>query len=270
MEDGDQIMTFSDETLMAYADGELDATTRHAVEAACARDATLARRVEQCKMRRANVFAGFAPGDEALGQRVRPQRQATVVSLDVVRARREASQQAARKAGRERRWSWREWSALAAVLVLGVVAGKFGLSYLQEDDLRADLVASRDGTLVAQGRLAAALEQQPSAARGAGPGAAAGTVRIAMSFVSTEGAYCRSFASGSGSHQIDGLACKTGQEWRIPVLVQNPRPATAGNERAAIVDAMPSQVELSIEQRMAGEALDAKAEQAAMQKAWQR
>ncbi len=269
LEGGDTIMTFSDETLMAYADGALDATTRHAVEAACARDATLARRVEQCKMRRAN-FAGFAPGEEALGQRVRPLRQATVVSLDVVRARREATQQAARKAGRERRWSWREWGALAGVLVLGVVAGKFGLSYLQEDDVRADLVASRDGTLVAQGRLATALEQQPSAARGAGPAAAVGTIRIAMSFVSTDGAYCRSFASGSGSHQIDGLACKTGQEWRIPVLVQNPRPALAGNERAAIVDAMPSQVELSIEQRMSGEALDGRAEQAAMQKGWQR
>jgi len=264
-------MTFSDETLMAYADGELDAATRHTVEAACARDAALARRVEHYKMRRANVFAGFAPGDES-GARVRPLRpgrSATVVSLDAVRARREASQQAARKASRAHGWSWREWSALVAVLVLGLLAGKFGIAYLQEDDIRSDLVASHDGALVAQGRLATALEQQASApARGAVP--ATGAVRIGMSFVSTEGSYCRSFASGSGNGQIDGLACKAGQEWRIPVLVQNPRPVTAAGERAAIVDAMPSQVELSIEQRMSGEALDGKAEAAAMQKNWQR
>lgn len=266
-------MTFSDETLMAYADGELDAATRHAVEAACTRDAALARRIEHYKMRRANVFAGFAPGDDASGRRVRPMRPgrtATVVSLDAVRARREASQQAARKASREPGWSWREWCALGAALLLAVLAGKFGIDYLREDDIRSDLVASRDGTLVAQGRLATALEQQPSAptARGAVP--ATGAVRIGMSFVSTEGSYCRSFASGSGSSQIDGLACKAGQEWRIPVLVQNPRPSTVGTERAAIVDAMPSQVELSIEQRMSGEALDAKAETAAMQRSWQR
>ncbi|WUR14471.1 hypothetical protein E7V67_005030 [[Empedobacter] haloabium] len=267
-------MTFSDETLMAYADGELDAATRHAVEAACARDAALARRVEHYKIRRANVFAGFAPGDDGAGRMrpARPERTATVVSLDAVRARREASQQAARKANRERGWSWKEWSALAAVLALGIVAGKFGLTYLQEDDIRADLVASHDGMLVAQGRLATALEQQSSgqaalAAAGT-PASVAAPVRIGMSFVSTEGSYCRSFASSSGGQQIDGLACKAGQEWRIPVLVQNPRPA--GSERAARPDAMPSQVELSIEQRMSGEALDAKAEQAAMQKNWQR
>jgi hypothetical protein len=266
------MMTFSDETLMAYADGELDAATRHAVEAACTRDAALARRIEHYKMRRANVFAGFAPGDDA-SRRVRPLRPgrtATVVSLDAVRARREASQQAARKASREQGWSWREWSALGAVLLAGVLAGKFGIDYLREDDIRSDLVASRDGTLVAQGRLATALEGQPGmpSARGAVP--ATGAVRIGMSFVSTEGSYCRSFASGSGNGQIDGLACKAGQEWRIPVLVQNPRPSTAGTERAAIVDAMPSQVELSIEQRMSGEAMDAKAERAAMQRNWQR
>lgn len=266
-------MTFSDETLMAYADGELDEATRHAVEAACVRDAALARRVEHYKIRRTNVAAGFAPRDDGGGQRLRalrPERLATVVSLDAVRARREASQQAARKASRERGWSWKEWSALAGVLAIGILAGKFGLSYLQEDDVRGDLVASRDGMLIAQGRLATALEQQPSAPTGAATTAAPAPVRVGMSFVSTEGSYCRSFAGNSGTQQIDGLACKAGQEWRIPVLVQNPRPANAGNERAAQIEAMPSQVELSIEQRMSGEALDAKAEQAAMQKGWQR
>ncbi|QBE62833.1 hypothetical protein [Pseudoduganella lutea] len=265
-------MSFSDETLMAYADGELDVATRRAVEQACSTDLALARRVAYYKTRRSNVFAGFAPGDD--GQRVREARQATIVSLDAVRARREATQLAARKATRERRWSWPEWTALGGVLVVGVLAGTFGLSYLQADEPKVDLIASHDGTLMAQGRLVTALEQQPSAPPGAAGMAtnaaarAAGAVRIGMSFVSTDGSYCRSFASGTGTAEIDGLACKVGQEWRLPLVMQSPRPARAAAGRASGEIAPP--VETAIEQRIAGDPLDAKAEQEAMQRGWQR
>ena len=77
--------------------------------AAFASDLALARRLAHYKARRSNVFAGFAPGDNARG--ARPMREATVVSLNAVRARREATQLAARKATGERRWSWPEWTA---------------------------------------------------------------------------------------------------------------------------------------------------------------
>ncbi|TWI65524.1 hypothetical protein IP91_02934 [Pseudoduganella lurida] len=280
-------MSFSDDTLMAYAAGELDAATRRAVEEACARDLSLARRVAQYKMRRANAFGGFAAGDD--GQH-RAARQATIVSLDAVRARREASQLAARKAAtRERRWSWPEWTALAAVLAMGVLAGKFGLDYLQADSPKVDMIASHDGTLTAQGRLATALEQQPAMPSGAAgaatsaAAAAAGAVRIGLSFVSTDGSYCRSFASGTGTIELDGVACKTGQEWRVPVLLQNPYQLAAGaaGARAGVkVDAkadarpasldMPPQVKEAIERRIAGDPLDPKGEQEAMQRGWQR
>lgn len=267
-------MSFSDETLMAYADGELDMATRRAVEQACSTDLALARRVAHYKTRRSNVFAGFAPADD--GQRMRPARQATVVSLDAVRARREATQLAARKATRERRWSWPEWMALGGVLVVGVLAGTFGLTYFQADEPRVDLVASHEGTLAAEGRLVAALEQQLSAPPGAAGVAtnaaarAAGAVRIGMSFVSTDGSYCRSFASGSGTSEIEGLACKTGQEWRLPLVMQNPRPSPARSADAAAATELSPPVKAAIEQRISGEPLDAKAEQDAMQRAWQR
>jgi anti-sigma factor RsiW len=266
-------MSFSDETLMAYADGELDLATRRAVEQACSSDLALARRVAYYKTRRSNVFAGFAPGDD--GQRVRPPRQATIVSLDSVRARREATQLAARKATRERRWSWPEWTALGGVLVVGVLAGTFGLTYFQADEGRVDLIASHDGTLVAQGRLVTALEQQLSAPPGAAGVAtnaaarAAGAVRIGMSFVSADGSYCRSFASGTGIFEIDGLACKTGQEWRLPLVMQNPRPPQAGAAKVPAGEIAPP-VEAAIGQRIAGDPLDARAEQEAMQRGWQR
>ncbi len=270
-------MSFSDETLMAYADGELDAATRRAVEQACSSDLALARRVASYKTRRSNVFAGFAPGDDA--QRMRPQRQATVVSLDTVRARREATQLAARKATRERRWAWPEWMALGGVLVVGLLAGTFGLSYMTADDGKIDLIASHDGTLTAQGRLVTALEQQPSVppgAAGMAAGAAAraaGAVRIGMSFVSADGSYCRSFASGTGTAEIDGLACKTGQEWRLPLVMHNPRPLQAASANPAAnanATELPPPVEAAIDQRMSGDPLDAKAEQEAIQRGWQR
>jgi len=270
-------MSFSDETLMAYADGELDMATRRAVEQACSSDLALARRVAYYKTRRSNVFAGFAPADD--GQRVRPPRQATVVSLQAVRARREATQLAARKATRERRWSWPEWTALGGVLVVGVLAGTFGLSYFQaDDDTPVDLVASHGGTLMAEGRLVTALEQQLAAPPGAAGVAtnaaarAAGAVRIGMSFVSADGSYCRSFASGSGTSEIAGLACKTGQEWRLALVMQNPRPAQSSGTAAATsaaADIAPP-VRAAIEQRISGDPLDAKAEQEAMQRGWQR
>ncbi len=266
-------MSYSDETLMAYADGELDAAACRALEQACASDAALARRVAYCKARRTNVFAGFAAGDDR--GHARPPRPATVVNLNAVRAKREATQQAARKATRTRRWSWQQWAYLGGLLLVGSAAAHFGMQFLRADDTSIDMIASHDGTLTAQGRLATALEQQASVPPGAAgvatsaAAASAGAVRIAMSFVAEDGSYCRSFASGLGTQELDGLACKTGQDWRVPLVLQNPRPTLSGSGKAASTD-LPPQVQAAIEQRISGDPLDAKAEQVAMQRGWQR
>ena len=268
-------MSYSDETLIAYADGELDAAAGRALEAACAADAALARRVAYYKAQRANVFAGFAAGDDRARAAKPAPRPATIVSLNEVRARREATQQAARKATRTRRWSWQQWACLAGLLVVGIAVAKFGVQYWQAEQGSIDMIASRDGTLTAQGRLATALEQQPSVPPGAAgvvtsaAAASAGAVRIAMSFVAEDGNYCRSFASGLGTQELDGLACKAGQDWRVPVVLQNPRPAQSGSGKAASTD-LPPQVQTAIEQRISGDPLDAKGEQEAMQRGWQR
>ena len=70
--------SFSDEILMAYADGELDEATRRAVEEAMRKDAALARRVAQHKAMRNDVFAAYAPvAEEAVPpRRGRPRRPA--------------------------------------------------------------------------------------------------------------------------------------------------------------------------------------------------
>src|SRR6185437_7507864 len=52
-------MTFSEETLMAYADDELDSETRSAVEAAMETDPEIARRVARHKALRGQLRATF-------------------------------------------------------------------------------------------------------------------------------------------------------------------------------------------------------------------
>lgn len=254
-------MSFSDDILMAYADGELDQATRQAVEAAVLRDAALAQRLAHFQAARRRM-AG-------------PRRGATVVQLAAVRATRAASQQAARKARKGWRWSWMEWGALAAVLAVGVVAGKFGLADWQPDPQAPPGVAWRDGALVAQGRLALALDQAPS---GAG-GVYGGSVRIVASFVAADGAYCRSFSAnsahgsaagtgqgaGQGNQELAGLACKGAAGWKLAVLVQSP----AAGDKPARTE-LPAAVQAVAEQRSSGALLDAAAEQEAMQRGWLR
>ncbi|MFS2006916.1 hypothetical protein ACEN9F_25225 [Duganella sp. CT11-25] len=255
-------MSFSDETLMAYADGELDDATRLAIEAAMRRDSSIARRVARLRAARDEVFADQEPS----GARTR---QANVVQLAAVRAQRLATQQAARKAVK-RPWGWLEWSALALVMVLGLAAGKFGLARWQPDWFGEPApapteVASRNGTLVAQGKLDAALSQQMG---GAAP--SEGNVRVGLSFLSNEGGYCRSFTLVGGSQDLVGIACRASEEWRIPALVQNARPQPAMGAYRMAGTEMPTAVLEAIDQRIVGGMLDTRAELEALRRNWQR
>ena len=64
-------MNFSDETVMAYADGELDAASRAAVEAAMATDPQLAQRVARHRALRERLRAALRPVlDEPLPERL--------------------------------------------------------------------------------------------------------------------------------------------------------------------------------------------------------
>lgn len=251
-------MSFSDETLMAYADGELDDATRLEVEAAMRLDSSIARRVARLRAARdEDVYL-----DRKSPSSLRARHGANVVQLAAVRAQRLATQQAARKAIK-RQWGWLEWSALALVMVLGLAAGKFGLAHWQPDWLGDSAppseVASRNGLLVAQGRLAVALSQQLGSAAPADS-----EVRVGLSFLSNEGGYCRSFTLVGAAQELVGIACRASEEWRIPVLVHAARPTPAkGTE-------MPTALLEAIDQRIVGGMLDTRAEVEALRRNWQR
>jgi hypothetical protein len=240
---------FNDETLMAYADGELDAATRAAVERAMLRDPALAERVRQHRALRSDVFAAFAPvAGEAVPQRLKTAAGGgKVIHLNT---RRKGGAEAAN----DRRWSWPEWGTIAAALVVGVLAGGAGIKGVQGEP---QLAAAADGQLAARGQLAAALGSQLA-------GAAPGAVKIGASFVGKDGNYCRSFMMGVAA----GLACKDGSEWKVPVTAQA-APAADGAYRQAGSE-MPAAVLEAIDQRISGKTLDAAAELAAKNALWKR
>jgi hypothetical protein len=250
-------MTFSDETLMAYADGELGEPERSELERALRGDPALAARVAQHRALRADVFGAFAGVlDEPVPARLHvvagsaaPQRK--VVQFERARA--------ARRAVPERpRWSWAQWGGMAASLAIGVLAGSLGLTSMQDEPQLAALTTS-NGALVAQGQLGRALSQQLAIA--STPGDA---VKIGVSFVDKGGNFCRSFQFGKAA----GLACRDGAQWQVPLLAEGE--AAAGGAYRQAGSAMPPAVLDAIDARIAGQALDAVGERDAQRRGWTR
>lgn len=228
-------MTYSDDTLMAYADGELEAAERAAIEQAMRTDPAIAAAVERHRALRMDVAAAFAGIlDEPVPARLQPP--APVVSLAVERDKR-------------RRWSWPEWGALAATLVVGVLAGRMIPG-------GGPAIAGNGNQVVAQGELAAALDRQVG-------GKAEGAVKVGVSFAARDGAYCRGFVMGASA----GLACREGGQWKIPVLAEAEKEAAGGYRQAG--SALPPAVLDAIDARIADKPLDAAGEEAARARGWQ-
>jgi len=230
-------MTYSDDTLMAYADGELEPAERAAIEQAMRTDPAIAATVERHRALRADVAAAFAGIlDEPVPARLQPPAPAPVVSLAEAREKR-------------RRWSWPEWGALAATLVVGVLAGRM------IPGGGGPAIAGNGNQVVAQGELAAALDRQVG-------GKAEGAVKVGVSFAARDGAYCRGFVMGAAA----GLACREGGQWKIPVLAEAEKEAAGGYRQAG--SALPPAVLDAIDARIADKPLDAAGEEAARARGW--
>src|ERR1044072_3879416 len=181
-------MQFSDETLMAYADGELDADTRRQIETAMASDPTLAERIDKHRALRMDLGAAFGGVlDEPVPSRLldaanstpAKTRSANVTDLNAARAAKSGGGKPPSS------WSWPQWSAIAASLLIGVFAGRAELRNKQ-----SDMFAANASGIVASGVLSGALDDQLS---GTEPH---DNVSIGLTFTSKSGNYCRSFAAG--------------------------------------------------------------------------
>lgn len=223
----------SDETLIAYLDGELDEAAMATVDAALGGDPALVDRLEAHAALADRVRAAYAPVvDEpvpaGLAGLVQPQ--SNVVSLAERR----------RVPGH---YAW--WGAIAATLVVGVML--FGRQLSPGDPVGAGMVA--------RGDLAKALTVQAS-------NAGKGDVAIGLTFKDQAGRYCRTFAMD----QMSGLACREEQAWKVEVAARQPARARTEFRQAASDTAAP--VLERVDALIAGEALDADQEKAALAAGW--
>jgi anti-sigma factor RsiW len=263
-------MTISDETLMAFADGELDDAARAAVELALRTDPQLAKRVAEHRALRQRIQAAYSaelsePVPERLLSAAKRRADASgtnVVNLQDARdamARDAMARDAiARDTARARplkTW-WRPAGSIAASLIIGL-----GLGYGRWHQ-SAPLTRNAGGALVASGQLAQGLSQQLAA-----DGSAAAAVQIGISFLARSGDYCRTFVL-SGAISPAGVACHHGQEWQILTLSQSAASgsATAGYRTAA--SEMSPAILQAVQELISGEPLDATAEAAARSKGW--
>jgi hypothetical protein len=245
-------MNFSEEMLMAYADNELDSQTRSALEAAMASDPALAQRVAQHKALRERLRGSF---DRVLHEP--PPQRLIDAARGVPAIRREGNVIPLRRKPPPRT-AWPQWTALAASLFVGVLIGQV----LVRTTGNIGPITSRDGRLLANGVLAETLSEQLSSTQKTDT-----AVRIGLSFKSKGGEYCRTFTLRD-SATLAGIACREHDNWRVQVLAQaSPTNANSNQYRQAGSEVPPS-VMRTVEDTIAGDPLDARAENVAREKNW--
>lgn len=263
-------MSISDETLMAFLDGELLGAERAAVEGAIRENPELGKRVAQHRALSDRISLAYAaelaePVPDRLLAAARgaggSPTNAKIVKLSDARAAvaRERAMEDSRAAKDE--WSvknsWRSLGGIAAGVLLGL-----GLGYGVWQ--RGDVLIARDagGAMIAGGQLKSALTAQLTPEQ-----SPASRVHIGISFRDKSGEYCRSFVL-SGAAAPVGFACRQGADWHIQSLVTGQNGETGGAYRTAGSE-MPPLLLKSIEAQIAGEPLDQAGEAAAREQGWQ-
>jgi anti-sigma factor RsiW len=271
-------MTFSDDVLMAYADGELDLRTRAEVEDAMAADPQIARRVAAHQALRNTLRSDFdkvlhEPVPDRLVAAARatsgaasqshvgpsqnhaassqshavPTQNRVVVPLRPRRARTLALPD----------WAWPHWGAIAASFVLGALVWHFGTDWYSSGPL-----TEREGQLLAAGALDKALSNQLASEQ---PTQA--PVQVGVSFRSKGGNYCRTFQLREGTH-LAGLACREQDKWRLETLAQGESSPGARSDYRPAGSALPPSIVQAVDQAIDGDPLDAAAEAQAKNNQW--
>ncbi len=254
--------------VMAYVDGELPAAEQASFDARLGHEPALASAVARERALRTRLASAYAPVlDEPVP--------AGLMDLLAMPAAPPAAANDPLPGGtndahraalpRERRWHWREWGAIAASLVLGVVGARVFTPHpgAPGNDTVA-LAVTGSGAITAQGALRDALEQR-----------VAGTVldpnspiTVGLTFRDHAHDYCRTFTLDTAS---SGIACKQADGWVVANLERSAAtPASAGAAGAYRMAASPYSPALlqAVDALRDGDTLDAAAEAGARAKGW--
>jgi hypothetical protein len=227
-------MTFDDNLIMAYVDGECDAVTSKRIESAMKTDAELAERIGKAQALRDRLAAHYAPvASEDIPDRLTALlTAAAAANVDTSFTARKAMQETAKQPNR--RMGVAQWGAMAATLALGVVVGQYGLGGVSDAPFAQD-----GGALIASGPLEQVLEKQLASAQ---PDDS--DFRIGLTFRAKSGVICRSYTGAA----VSGIGCREGQRWKmvstLPGDAQSDYRQAASNEINAIAADMMAEAPL--------------------------
>lgn len=259
-------MTISDETIMAYSDGELGGEERAAVERAIRENPELEKRVARHRALRDRITLAYsAELSEPVPERLLAvaRRAATspttgkVVNLNAAMAREARDDSRAANDESSYKPGWRSLGGIAAGILVGL-----GVGYGLWQQGGGPIARGAGGALIATGHLKSALTAQLAAEQ-----TPTSRVHIGISFRDKAGGFCRSFAL-SGAAAPVGVACRHGAEWQIESLMKGQAGEDGGQYRTAGTE-MPPLLLKSIEAEISGEPLDQAAEAVARQQGWQ-
>jgi hypothetical protein len=205
----------SDERISSYLDGEAG-PERAALEAALRDDPALALRAQTLRQ---NDRVLREAVDEALG----PTPQPLLAGLRAAGAPSNVVAFPSWPSARVRRAGWAV--PIAAALAAGLFIGR-----AFEPEVQPALVATSGAGMVAGAQLAGVLS---SARSGETHRLANGTVQVALSFQSNQGALCRQFEATADGNAGSGVACRSGGTWRIEDWTADGGAAQEGYRTAA-------------------------------------
>jgi hypothetical protein len=144
---------------------------------------------------------------------------------------------------------------MAACLAVGLLIGR------EPTELRTpQLLATRDGDMVAGGVLATAINTQLASTQHDE------AVKIGISFRAQNGRYCRTFTIERSG--LSGLACREPTAWVAQVTASAPGEASASGAYAQAASPLAPPVAAVVDQMIAGAPFDARAEAQAKGRGW--
>ena len=265
-------MTYQDETLSAFIDGELSEKERNALEVEAAKDPALKERI--ARLRRANEAVKSAYADienEPLPDSVLDlfnKTSADKAEDNVVSMISDRAGAAPRvHAGVLQRFSSAQWpTAIAASLAL--VVG-FGVGQIGDGAPGAAPAMQIAGVIAEDSPVFSILETGASAEMHLAGADGALSVEPVLSLQRADGVFCREYFISDASARFHNVACKENNQWSVKFAVNIPTAENSVGDGYITASAQSNALVADyIDRVIAGDALDAENEQNAISSGW--